>query len=346
MKKSKRIDYKNIKLKTWSIKKDLDTLYQQDMIGVSKHKVYKKYLVKGIKELNIGFLSNIENMNLLVGEKSSVLFLNERDEYCSPDISLVIKYPNLFRIILPIPYRLFERDKYGCNTQFILNKIDSNGVEGETKYTYILNRRSGYYMGTLINNNISSMEPNEFVEIIKHNPNILFSTNKDYIYGLLFSLETNTDNKDFTFIIEIKKICCLYLGLEFALNEDEDDIIYNEKQLHDIFKQTISKDYSLVSCCDIKFEEVNNNSLNNEMYDFTSEDEKNTNFTFPFLPILKNSDGDVLTIMEVSSKQGLEDCKKFSPEQKEYFRSLNDGEIKNYIADDAVLGLYKATKIN
>ena len=81
-----------------------------------------------------------------------------------------------------------------------------------------------------------------------------------------------------------------------------------------------------------------------EMYDFSMPRADATNYTPAFCPILKNSDGDILTMSAIYGKEAIEDAKAFEPTHKEWFRNLNDGAINNYIADDAILGLYAATK--
>ena len=81
----------------------------------------------------------------------------------------------------------------------------------------------------------------------------------------------------------------------------------------------------------------------NRMYDLTSERHDATNYAMSMTPILKNSDGDILAASGIFTKEGLEDAKVFSPESKEYYKNLNDGNIDQWIADDAIVGLYNAT---
>jgi hypothetical protein len=83
---------------------------------------------------------------------------------------------------------------------------------------------------------------------------------------------------------------------------------------------------------------------NINLYDFTMPRADATNYAFAFTPLLKNSDGDMLTLSAIYSKEAIADAKVFKPAHKEWFRNLNDGNIKNYIADDAILGLFAATK--
>lgn len=83
---------------------------------------------------------------------------------------------------------------------------------------------------------------------------------------------------------------------------------------------------------------------NINLYDFTMPRADATNYAFAFTPMLKNSDGDILTLSAIYGDESIEDAQVFKPAHKEWFRNLNDGNIKNYISDDAILGLFAATK--
>lgn len=69
-----------------------------------------------------------------------------------------------------------------------------------------------------------------------------------------------------------------------------------------------------------------------------------TNYALPFTPMMKNSDGDILTLSTVFGKEAIKDAEPFEPNRKEWFRNLNDGNINQWISDDAILGLYAVTK--
>lgn len=97
----------------------------------------------------------------------------------------------------------------------------------------------------------------------------------------------------------------------------------------------------LLPMTSFKFIEVKENI---PMYDFTMPRADATNYALAFTPILKNSDGDILTLSAISGSEAIDDANTFKPVHKEWFRNLNDGSIKNYIADDAILGLFAATK--
>lgn len=100
----------------------------------------------------------------------------------------------------------------------------------------------------------------------------------------------------------------------------------------------------IVPMSNFKIIDVSEKEKNTEMYDLSMPRADATNFALAFTPVLKNSDGDILTLSAISSQEAIEDAKVFEPSHKGWFRNLNDGEINNYISDDAVLGLYAATK--
>jgi len=114
---------------------------------------------------------------------------------------------------------------------------------------------------------------------------------------------------------------------------------------HDILETTNCKNI-LIPVNSLLFEEVTQDEsyFDLTMYDLTAENLHATNYALPFTPFLKNSDGDILTIAGLFLQEANDDMKTFSPESKDFYKSLNDGTITNWIADDAILGLYASTK--
>ena len=107
--------------------------------------------------------------------------------------------------------------------------------------------------------------------------------------------------------------------------------------------KTILAGTILIPVSAIRFEKVSDKDKE-VIYDLTSDRADATNYAIPFTPILKNSDGDILTLSTAFSEEALEDAKAFEPSSKEWFRNLNNGGINKYIKDDALLGLYALTK--
>ena len=85
---------------------------------------------------------------------------------------------------------------------------------------------------------------------------------------------------------------------------------------------------------------------NHIMYDLTMPNANATNYCLPGTPLLKNSDGDVLGVIAIHTKDAADECiRKFSTELKENFLNLSTGNVSNWgVKLDAQLGLYAATK--
>jgi hypothetical protein len=81
-------------------------------------------------------------------------------------------------------------------------------------------------------------------------------------------------------------------------------------------------------------------------YDLTMGNPYATNYSLPGTPILENSDGDVLGVIGIMTKDGAEECiRKFSVELKVNFLNLIDGKVNNWgVKLDSQLGLFTATK--
>jgi hypothetical protein len=82
------------------------------------------------------------------------------------------------------------------------------------------------------------------------------------------------------------------------------------------------------------------------MYDFTMGYNNANNYSFPGTPYLSNSDGDILGIIGMLSKDGAEECdEKFGLANKQRFLTLSTGSVANYGCKlDSIMGLYSATK--
>jgi len=84
----------------------------------------------------------------------------------------------------------------------------------------------------------------------------------------------------------------------------------------------------------------------NIMYDLTMPNANATNYSLPGMPSTPNSDGDVLQVTGLMTKDAAEEAtRKFSTELKENFLNLSTGNVSNWgVHLDAQLGLYSATK--
>lgn len=82
------------------------------------------------------------------------------------------------------------------------------------------------------------------------------------------------------------------------------------------------------------------------MYDLTMPNANATNYSLPGTPLLKNSDGDILGVIAIHTKDAAEECiRKFSTELKENFLNLTSGEVNNWgVKLDSLFALYGATR--
>ena len=82
-----------------------------------------------------------------------------------------------------------------------------------------------------------------------------------------------------------------------------------------------------------------------DVYDFVTEGINDaTNYILPGLPLLKNSDGDILALIAIWAKDAAQDAeKKFGISKRTVISEL-DGKPFSWIDIDAVLGLYNFTK--
>lgn len=211
------------------------------------------------------------------------------------------------------------------------------------------------------------------------NKNLLLNSNTNFLLGILNGLETNvfSNINIYTFTTILNYLGAMYSitrgvndsrVLSFRLPEVfRSDLLTNElidfkndtKHLEyivskiedpksnvfasNLWEHVISGHTELIKANDLQFIKVDQDKKT-DMYDFTMQRADATNYTIPFGPLLKNSDGDILGVIGIFGQESLEEAKEFSPETKDYFKSFNDGEIQSWITKDAVLGLYNITK--
>lgn len=106
-------------------------------------------------------------------------------------------------------------------------------------------------------------------------------------------------------------------------------------------KDILAGKYFMLSINDISFIETEEYP---HIWDLVMPREDATNYSLAFTPLLKNSDGDILSGSAIFGVEALKDLESFSPVSIDWYRNLNDGNVLNYIKDDALLGLYTATK--
>lgn len=209
-----------------------------------------------------------------------------------------------------------------------------------SNYKFVLGILEGYYD----NNNQSGF-------FINNNVNIYtFTTILNYL-GASYSIR-NADNNAKKLFIQLPLIFKGFVNNKFIKTEQYgfsgtelrivNEVIHFDKNPSALSEVINSGKVLAVPYSSLTFEELSKDDVQ-RMYDLTSEREDATNYSLPFTPILKNSDGDILAISGIFTKEGLSSAQEFSPEVREYYKNLNDGEINNWIADDAILGLYNST---
>jgi len=218
-------------------------------------------------------------------------------------------------------------------------KLD-NSIIINTNVDFVLGILNGYYINIdsksfILNNNL--------------NPHS-FSTMLNYL-GASYSIRKMSNNQKNIWIqlprIFKNKMEYKFIRLDQFIIED-DKIIKSKKVNNDYIDSEEDTLISRVNKSEILLIPVDSfdfiPSKTNLLYDFTCERSDSTNYNVGFSPIMKNSDGDILGVQALFTKEALIDADKFSPAHKDHYRSLNDGSIMNFIADDAILGLYEITK--
>ncbi len=211
-----------------------------------------------------------------------------------------------------------------------------------TNFQFMLGLLEGYQLG----NKSKGITINENINIYT------FTTILNYL-GASYSIR-NSKRGDKKLFFQLPRIFEQYTDLTFIQRNtfiiendhiekiNSDNILDFTEDAQNLKELVNAGKILLVPINSIDFILQENTNVN--MYDMTAERHDATNYTVPFSPLLKNSDGDILGVQGVFTKEALQDAQKFSPEHKEYYKSANDGGINNWIADDAILGLYVATK--
>lgn len=100
----------------------------------------------------------------------------------------------------------------------------------------------------------------------------------------------------------------------------------------------------LIPLGDLMFQKIKEDTI---MYDYTMVNSSHQNYVIPMHPAMHNSDGDVLRIIGVSSKNksGSTQCDEhLSPSSKKKYLSLGTGQVQNWgVKLDSQLGLFNAT---
>jgi len=371
---------KNHKIKVTSLS-DNDII-TQETLTISEHAVSTQYLLlsdntdfKYNQEVYSPGIFN-KKTNFVIGEKESIIVLDQNGNSKVLDTSQIID--NDYYLIYPIPcyvlqsneyldvmykgesYKLYLsgelgydlglylsgelikqqlQDKYGEFIKYFIDNEKGKSIQKSiiinSNIEFVINILNGYYEG----NSLPFFKVNNNVNIYT------FTTILNYL-GASYSIRNSSSMKKIMFklpaIFSNLSINQKFKNLNYYAFNSENNIelmSYNPKNGNDLYSKVNSGKILLIPVKDIDFI----STKDNRMYDLTSERADATNYALVGTPIMKNSDGDILAASGIFTKEGLQDAAKFSPEQKEYYRDLNTGDITNWIADDAILGLYNST---
>jgi len=351
---------KNHKLKVHSVSND-NKLIKQETLTIQQHQVEKQWLLLSNNNFNgsvycPGYFNR--KTNFIVGDVRSIMGydvnLNELDNSSTSSMFKQDGY-----IIYPIPCFHMKNNE-------VLDYKSPNGIVEEISLDFDLGYKIGEILTGTTNYKISGFLQ-LFIDTSKGyslNKNILLNTNYKFILAILKGYyERNNDNGFFiNNNLNIYTISTMlnYLGASYSIRNSKDrKKVYI--QLPEIFKGLINNKFIRDNILPDSDCELSNKvksgtilmipfssiileqSSDNKMYDLTSERSDATNYALNMTPIMKNSDGDILAASGIFTKEGLKDSKPFSPDVKEYYKNLNDGNINQWIADDAILGLYNST---
>ncbi len=290
------------------------------------------YIIYPVPCLNMEFHNILEYKNN-VGEIDEIILDGALGEWIGKFLSGSLTYDELLTIFPEYSgfFKLFINLKNGLS----LNKnilLNSNPV-------FIINILKGYYGS----NGSSRLYINSNVNIYT------FTTILNYL-GASYSIRNGKHNTKKMFI-QLPMVFNKYLPnkfikkQEYGFNEISGNVeLFNINQLHESKTSSLSDKINSGQILLIPISAIDFNIKDeSRIYDLMAENHDATNYSIPMTPVLKNSDGDILAASGIFTKEGLIDAEKFSPDNKEYYRNLNDGNISQWIADDAILGLYNAT---
>ena len=218
----------------------------------------------------------------------------------------------------------------------LLSVISKNGI--------IPNNINIYSIGLIFNLLEGSYsirkENNEFITRYKFNSYLYKLLILDKEFDILKDLKYKFRNLKY-FIYE-NKIVSKFL----KFHDSKKDIYLMENNLDPIGIN--SGEIELIPCTDIVFEKLTNenDSEMSNMVDLVMENDNAHNFFLDGLPLLKNSDGDILAAMAIFTKEAAKEADdSFSASAKDRFVNPANLNIQQWgVKTDSALGLYNATK--
>jgi len=377
-----RKDSKNHKMDVLGLT-DTDVVHQQTL-SIQEHNADTKYKMLAKNTFGNGtvhcpgYFNN--KTNFIIGERNSIMIIDKGLKIKEKNISEIQDFDF---ILYPIPCLNMDTN-FQLDFKFNdkIETIQLTFEFGERIGRYLANPemldiRTGFLSVFVDTKNGLSLNKNI---LINSNPNFVLGILKGYhtecnTHGLY--ILPNVNLYTFTTILN-------YLGASYSIRNSKNNTKKVYIQLSDVFSSILPsifykneayliadkqvklfKRYQIAEKLDdfnetssilsninsgrillVPFNSIELKELDSDdrVYDLTSERLDATNYAMNFTPFLKNSDGDILATSGIFTKKALVDSEEFSPDHKEYYKDLNEGNINQWIADDAILGLYNATK--
>lgn len=376
-----RNDTKNKKIDVLSLEDD--KIIKQETLTIQEHQADKIYNILSRNSFGEGAVLAPGYFNkktdFKIGEVDSLIFSDKFLNYKTGLTSELIKQESF--ILYPIPcfniksnYTL-NYDDYLTHDTSVIELSESFGKD-IGKFLFLqddkiledynkgflrlfINTSKGYSLNKniIINSNpvfaISIIRgyfeaSKEKGLYIKSNVNLYtFSTLLNYL-GASYSIRNSKNNTKKVYM-QFQSIFSKYMLPKFIKPEmyyydfDSNSLVLKtssieESQKNDLISNINNEQVIAIPVSSFDFVETTG-----RVFDLTCEKSTATNYALPFSPFLKNSDGDILAASGIFTKEGLVDAMEFSPERKTYYKNLNSGKMNQWIADDAIIGLYNAT---
>jgi len=309
-------------------------------------RIYSPNTSQIIKEPSRYFI--IYDLNFIANFKNSILNIFDKDTQETIKLELNSQFGNDIGLFL----RKFNGDVQEIPEQFSILKsiifIDSGKLSlnkqvlVNSNFSFLLGILEGYLQKDIkfvLNGNINIYNFTYILNLLgaQYSIRSLDDKSKHIRFKLPLFLKsfTNLDSvffRSYKYFFEDDKLILKKNIVSLAPNPEKLD-----------FKSMVNTGLiEMIPAKDLVFIEIENQT----MYDLTMSNANATNYSLPGTPAMKNSDGDVLGVVAIHTKDAAEECtRKFSTELKENFLSLTTGSVNNWgVKLDSQMGLYSATK--
>jgi hypothetical protein len=314
------------------------------------HKLVTKNISEILKEptryfviYDLGFMGDLSNQNLKIKNKIKEEEINIiLDKKFGNDIGSFLRVFDPKTVSIPDEFSILksliriESGKLSINKQVLVNSNPD----------FLLGILEGY------------LQDSRYFQL-KKNINIYNITYILNLLGAQYSIRTLENGEKhirFKLPIFLKGISTLsdiyFRRYKYLFEDKEQPILILKKDIISLWPNIEEPDFfdmvnngliEMIPVRDLVFIELTETTT---MYDLTMPNANATNYSLPGMPLAKNSDGDVLGVIAIHTKDAAEECtRKFSTELKENFLNLATGDVNNWgVKLDSQLGLYAATR--